>query len=196
MAGIYKLGNYDNTFGMSSPVIGSQSTGKTVVKNPVVKNSKHDDQELDDFVDDIVDAPQGKVNKKIVNSMAMSASDPYAHKTADRAAGQLRNTGGSNIFEFAGKHKNPIRKGISPYKQPKHSGGPIATGGSGQAFRTTGNYKRIGTQYGSSRPHKLLTDVEDEPVFNLEDIDEPLVKAFKKQQNEIKSIISYVKEYL
>ena len=196
MAGIYKLGNYDNTFGMSSPVVGSQSAGKTVIKNPVVKNSEHDDKEIDDFVDDIIDAPQGKVNKKIVNSMAMSASDPYAPNSADRAAGQLKNTGGSNIFEFAGKHRNPIRKGMSPYKQPKHSAGPVSTGASDQAFRTTGNFFNIASLYGPARPHKLLTDIEDEPVFNLEDIDEPLVKAFKKQQNEIKSIISYVKEYL
>ena len=195
MARVSKLGNYDNSFGMSSPIVGSQSTGKVVIKNPIVKKSEHD-EEIDDFVDDIVDAPQGKVNKKIVNGMAMSASDPYAPNAADRAAGQLRNTGGSNIFEFAGKHRNPIRKGMSPYKQSKHSVGLTTTGGSGQEFGTTGNFFNIASLYGPARPHKLLTDIEDEPVFNLEDIDEPLVKAFKKQQNEIKSIISYVKEYL
>lgn len=197
MARISKLGNYDNSFGMSSPVIGSQSTGRVVIKNPIVKKSKYDD-EIDDFVDDIIDAPQDKINKKIVNGMAMSASDPYAHNSADRAAGQLRNTGGSNIFEYS-DHTTTIMKGFLPNITYRSK-----TNNKGSNFGVQGNAlyirnkpgRKSGTEKGTSRPHKLLTDIEDAPIFNLQDIDDPLVKAFKKQQNEIKLILTYVKEYL
>ena len=207
MARISKLGNYDNSFGMSSPIVGSQSTGKVVIKNPIVKKSEHDDEEIDDFVDDIVDAPQGKVNKKIVNGMAMSASDPYAPNSADRAAGQLRNTGGSNIFEYS-NHTTTIMKGFSPnitYRSKSNNKGLPnfnAQSNASKEYLSVASYikdrpgRKSGTEKGTSRPHKLLTDIEDDPIFNLKDIDDPLVKAFKKQQNEIKSIISYVKEYL
>ena len=63
-----------------------------------------------------------------------------------------------SIYELAGHHTNTARKGISPYSQKKHTGGPIGTGGAGQAFRTTGNYRRTGTKRGWSHGHKLLDD--------------------------------------
>jgi hypothetical protein len=127
----------------------------------------------------------------------MGATDPYSYKAVDKAAGQLKNTGGvSNVFEYAGAHKNYIRKGISPFKGKKHSAVPMSTGGSNQAFSTTGNFVGIGTQYGSSRPHKLLTDVEDNNVFNLQDMDDPLERSFKRQQNRIKKVLSEITEYL
>ena len=89
-------------------------------------------------------------------------------------------------------HKNPIRQGISPFKQPKHSGPPLGGGGSGQAFRTTGNYKRTGSYFGFSRPHKNLTTIEDENIFNLDDILHPLERSFVRQQNKIQKILSEI----
>lgn len=50
------------------------------------------------------------------------------------------------------------------------AGPPVGSGGSGQAFRTTGNYRRTGTQYGTSRaPTKTLPE-EDFEVDTFEDV--------------------------
>jgi hypothetical protein len=195
----YRLNNYDYYGkGYDSPIVGQQNAGRQLQIH--LSNDRNTDldkeDDLDDFVDDINMSSKKNINKKIVTGMAMTGTDPYSFRNKDNAAGQLRNTGGSNIFEYGKAHKTFARKGISPFKQKKHSGGPIGTGGAGQAFRTTGNFVGIGTQYGSSRPHKLLTKVDDDRIFNLKDIDEPFQKAFKRQQNKLKKVLSIIKEYV
>ena len=204
LGGGYKFGNYDYYGkGKYTTSVGKQTAGRErIIHNINVddiedyEDEDSEEDELDQFVNDLNDDIGSKVKLKITNGLPMSVSDPYAYRLSDKAAGQLKNTGGGNIFEFAGHHRNPIRKGISPYKQPKHSGPPLGSGGSGQAFRTTGNFKGIGTQYGSSRPHKLLTNIDDIYIFNLSDIDAPFQKAFIRQQNKIKKVLSIIKEYL
>ena len=103
--------------------------------------------------------------------------------------------GGNIVAEFAGDHRNTARQGISPFKQPKHSGPPLGTGASSQAFRTTGPYKRTGTQYGSSRPHKLLTDIEDDNIFNLSDMVDAMERSYMRR-NRVKKTLARLKEYL
>lgn len=201
LGGGYKFGNYDYYGkGRYSTSLGKQTVGRTYTKHLVdlddEENLDDDTNEIDNYINDLNGSVGNDVKKKITNSLPMAATDPYAFRNSDKAAGQLKNTGGTNIFEYAGNHKNYIRKGISPYKQPKHSGPPLGTGGSSQAFKTTGNFIGIGTQYGSSRPHKILTNIDDDNIFNLSDIDEPLVKSFKKQQNKIKKVLTLIKEYL
>ena len=203
LGGGYKFGNYDYYGkGRYSTSLGKQTVGRERIVHTVNKDDIEDfdsiseEDELDDFVNDLSGQIGSKIKRKTTTSLPMSITDPYSIRATDKAAGQLKNTGGSNIFEFSGNHRNPIRKGISPYKQPKHSGPPLGTGGSGQAFRTTGNFVGIGTQYGSSRPHKLLTSIEDDNIFNLSDIDAPMFRAFKRQQNKIKKVLSIIKEYL
>jgi hypothetical protein len=201
LGGGYKFGNLDYYGkGRYSPSLGKQTTGRERIIHTVnvddIEEYDEEEDEIDQFVNDLNDEVGSQIKSKITNGLPMTITDPYAPRSTDRAAGQLKNTGGSNIFEFAGYHRNPIRKGISPYRQPKHSGPPLGTGGSGQAFRTTGNFIGIGTQYGSSRPHKLLTSIEDNNIFNLSDIDAPMFRAFKRQQNKIKKVLSIIKEYL
>ena len=188
----YRLGNYDSRTGKEpSSIVGKQSVGNTSLKYLY--------SEEEDVDEDLEENEQGvsSISSKIVHSMPMTATDPYAARSVDRAAGQLKNTGGANVFEYAGNHKNYIRNGISPYPQPQHTGGIIGTGASDQAFKTTGNFKRTGTQYGSSRPHKNLTDIDDSQIFNLSDlIDEkdPDIYPFARQQNRVKKVLMSIDE--
>tara|TARA_B100000674_G_scaffold432436_1_gene390209 strand:+ start:1856 stop:2461 length:606 start_codon:yes stop_codon:yes gene_type:complete len=195
---VYNTSNYGYLGkGYNSPIVGKHNSGrefKIHLSND--RNTDSDEEDLDDFVDDVNKTSKKNINKKIVTGMAMTGTDQYSFRNKDNAAGQLKNTGGSNIFEYGKAHKTFARKGISPFKQKKHSGGPIGTGGSGQAFRTTGNFVGIGTQYGSSRPHKILTKIDNDRIFNLQDIDAPFQRAFKRQQNKIKKVLSIIKEYV
>ena len=195
--GGYSFGRYDSRTGKEpSSIIGSQSAGNLSLK--FLYQDEEDKEDKEDEEDEEYYQPFDKeINSKIVSSLPMGITDPYAYTAVDKAAGQLKNTGGvSNVFEYAGAHKNYIRKGISPFKAKKHSAVPMSTGGSDKAFSTTGNFVGIGTQYGSSRPHKLMTDIEDNNIFNLQDMDDPLERSFKRQQNRIKKVLSEITEYL
>ena len=152
-------------------------------------NTKND--EIDDYVDTLLDNEEEiKLHNKI-GSEYMGGVDSYAPRGSKQY-----NVGGNNIFEFAGNHRNVARKGISPFKQPKASGPAIGSGGSGQAFKTTGNFIGIGTQHGSSRPHKLLTQIEDENIESLDQIKDPMERSFLRRNNRVKKVLSLLKEYL
>ena len=188
----YNLGNYDPRTGKEpSSIIGSQSAGNLSLKYLYKDEPDIDyDEELEDE-DELPNA----ASSKIVHSLPMGASDPYAHKVADRAAGQLKNTGGAGggfLQEFAGNHKNPVRKGMSPYKQPKHSGPPLGTGGSGQAFRTTGNKIDLGSRKGWSRAYHSKKDDNGKRYFSLMSLINDTRddhKQFVRQKNKVKKIL-------
>lgn len=71
------------------------------------------------------------------------------------------------------------RSGISPipglYKNM--DGPPIGTGGSGQAFRTTGNFKRKGTLWGFTRGNVKSKKRKPENKFRIKDFFENLEAA-------------------
>ena len=186
--GGYNFGNYDPRTGKEpSKVVGKQSSGNLTLKY------LYNDEDDGHFPDDTEYDEEVNINKKIVNSLPMQASDPYS--IADRSAGQTKNTGGLGlVMEFDGDHKNPIRHGISPYAQSKHSGGAIGTGGASQAFKTTGNYRRTGTH----RPHGHMAVQPEESIFNLSDfLDEDLdpdISNFKRQQNRVKKVLKAINE--
>jgi hypothetical protein len=189
----YSFGNYDPFQGgkNSKSFLGVGKTRpfyNTPIPIPDNEFTEDEEVDLDDFVDSLsILSPE---------SGPLQSSDPYSRRSVDNTHGQIGNLS-TGIFEFAGHHRNPIRQGISPYKQPRHSGLPIGTGGSSQAFRTTGNYRRTGTQYGTSRPHKLLTDPQDDYIFNVDDILDPLrslERSFRRQQNRVKKVLSLIKE--
>ena len=188
--GGFRWGNYDPRTGKEpSSIIGKQSAGNTSLKYLY-----QDEDEKEDSEEDIALNVKG-INRKIVNSLPMTASDIYAPKNVDRSAGQTKNTGGlSLVYEFSGHHTNPIQKGIVPYSQPKHTGGNISGGGSEQAFRTTGNYKRTGTH----KPHHHMAVKNDENIFNLSDFlsdDNDIdLKSFRNQQNKVKRVLMSIGE--
>jgi hypothetical protein len=203
------FGNYDYYGkGRYSTSLGKQTAGRETIIHTInvddieeisSDDEDSDDDELDDYVNDLNSSIGAKLKRKTVDSMPMSATDPYAYRGKDSAAGQLKNTGGSNVFEYAGHHKNFASKGMVPnftYRSKNNTKGPgFGTQGSATYIRNRPG-RKSGTQYGSSRPHKLLTNIENDRIFNLSDIDGPMVDAFTKQQNKIKKVLSIIKEYL
>ena len=149
------------------------------------------ESELDDYVDTLITSDvEDDIHAKI-NTSYHGGVDSYVPRGSRQYF-----VGGNTIAEFAGNHRNPIRHGISPYKQPKHGGPPLGTGAASQAFRTTGNFRRTGTQYGSSRPHKILTNIEDENIFSMNDMLEPMERSFRRHNNRVKKILNLIKESL
>ena len=149
-----------------------------------------EDEELDDFVDTV----NAKAQKGIEKKLGLNYLGGTDSSRSDKAA----YVGNNAILEFAGDHTTTARKGITPFRQKrgKSAGPPMGTGNAGQAFKTTGNFRGIGTQFGSSRPHKLLTDIEDDSVFDLSDMADPMERSFLRHQNRVKKVLNFLKEYL
>lgn len=191
---MYNFSSYDSRQKFGHDHLGKSSYGK----NKIIYQYELDDKdgELDDK-DDELDEFVYDINKKIKQKIAPSGKI----KITDTLAGRQDNAGPAKnqpmgLMEYDGDHMTYAKKGISPFKQKKHTGGPIGTGGSGQAFKTTGNYKRTGSFFGYSRPHKILTDVEDENIFNLKDMLNPIERSFNRQQNRIKKLFSIINEHM
>lgn len=184
----FLLTPYDYRPGQLGDTTGKQKYGRG---SQTLKYLYDDDEEDEfDYEGDVeldIDTHVG-INKKI--------DGHYANLATTSQRGNKKSYSDMMMSEFAGNHKNPTRKGISPYKAPKMSGPPLGGGGSGQAFRTTGNFRGTGTHYGSSRPHKILTDIEDENAWDIRDISDPMERSFLRHSNRVKKVLSLLKEYL
>lgn len=156
---------------------------------PMYGFSTDEEKEMDDFVNSLEDEFDEDISLGIAAKLAVPAAGNNSR--TDRAY----RVGNNHILEFAGNHTNTARQGISPFKQPRHSGPPLGTGASSQAFKTTGNYRRTGTQYGTSRAHKLLTDIEDDSIFNLSDMVDQMERSYMRR-NRVKKTLARLKEYL
>lgn len=180
-----------NTGKLGSLTPGKSGRGGSTFMYQYDYNQDIDDDEVDEFVEDLLNNETETSLHNKIGSNYMGGVDSY-----DARGSKQYNVGGNYLYEFSGNHKNPTRKGISPYKQPKHSGPPFGTGGSNQAFKTTGNFIGIGTQYGTSRPHKLLTDIEDDNIESLDQIKDPMERSFLRRNNRVKKVLNLLKEYL
>ena len=98
---------------------------------------------------------------------------------------------------------NPVFKmnSIAPFPSsvlyPRgFDGPPIGSGNAGQAFRTTGNLKRTGTQYGSSRAPIDSDQEEESNVMTFRDILEldPSERSMLKQRIKIMKILNRLDE--
>lgn len=192
----YNLSTYEPRQKFSHRHLGKQSAGKEKIihqyENENIEDlDKSKDNLEEDDLDEFVDAVNKKIGQKTANSSKIKITDYFRGRQDN--GGLSKNV---PLFEFSGHHQNTIRQGISPYPQKKHSGGPIGTGGSSQAFRTTGNFKRTGTLFGWSRPHKNLSTVEDEYIFNLQDMLHPLERSFMRQQNKIRTLFNDINKSL
>ena len=135
--------------------MGSSSTG--IYPEPPLSYDEEDediesgDIDIDKFV-------------RIINK-SVRRSDPTFWPRADRGSlGQSATSSAASALALTEKSL-PVEKGqplpkamtsIAPFPSsilyPKgFDGPPLGSGNAGQAFRTTGNLKRTGTQYGSSR---------------------------------------------
>jgi hypothetical protein len=137
------------------------------------------------------------VNK--INGLTIVA-DPTFWPRADRSS--LGSS--SNRWDLGlGESSLPTaRKGMVPFANKTlypggFSGPPLGTGTANQAFRTTGPYKRTGTQYGSSRaplPSKYDDDFEEAMSFldilNLS----PSERSMMRQKIKIMKVLNRLDE--
>lgn len=177
----YRLNNYDTSPGAGITLYPNKALGLTSGnERPLYNNShdfsldKNDDLEDIDLDDDTINAISKKLYQPVY-SIDKKRSD------VGHTSGNMRQTGGLNE-----EHTNPITKGISPYRQRKFDGPPLGSGNANQAFKTTGNYRYIGTQYGTSRA-PIDYDSENYLFFN-DDYEDPMERSFIKQQKKMKKI--------
>ena len=189
----YNLSNYDpgagyGSLGSSSSIVGKQTAGKEKVRHiyDTEDELEYDEDELDDFV--------ANIGSKIDGHKHMS--DPGNRK--DNAT--LVSNNHMSIFEYAGHHKNYASKGITPrfsYRSKKNTKGPALGVQSSATYIRNRPGRKSGTQYGTSRKHKILTNIEDDnPIFSLKDLLDPVEISFKRHNNKTKKILSMIKEYL
>ena len=175
----YRLNNYDTRPGAGVTLKPNKVIGRTSgQERPLYPKHYDDNEDYDDEDIDIDDASLNAIFKKLYRPTYVT--DP---KRSDLPSSGMRQGGG--LYEDA-DHTNTITKGIAPFRQRKFDGPPIGSGSASQAFRTTGNYKRTGTQYGSSRA-PIDYESENYSSFDDEYVD-PMERSFLKYQKKIKKL--------
>ena len=165
-------------------------------KTSAIYQYESEEEEIDRYVDELeIDLGIEKKLDSKIGKNYLGGTDSYRNKGSNSYY-----VGNNSILEL-GMHTNTAVPGIAPmltFRTSKgRNKGKSITGRTGSyPMYNPGNFRYIGTQYGTSRPHKLLTDIEDENIFNLIDLDDPMERSFKRQQNRIKRVLSVVKEYL
>lgn len=187
----YNFSLYRNTGKEHNKTIGKQHVGNLSLKYLFEDEDEEDEEEKFNL------SNSNAIRRKISNSLAMVPSDSYFGNNVDRGT-STKNVGGlgsSFLQEFAGDHKNPVRKGMSPFKQPKRSGPPIGTGGSFQAFRTSGNKIDLGSRKGWAKPY-FDNSIDDHLNFfslkSLIDNTDIDTLQFRRQKNKIKSLLKEI----
>ena len=190
----YNFSTYDPRLKSGQKNQGKQSYGQPQAiyfepKNSLLSILQDNDDDIDE---ELSEEESESVASKINYSFTQPRNDP-GRKRTDARPGTNQPFG---LMEYSGDHTHYATPGISPYRQPPHTAGAITAGGAEQIYRTTGNYKRTGTLQGFSKPHKKLTPIDDRPIFNLSDMDDPMERSFLRQQNQIKRILNTINEEL
>tara|TARA_A100001011_G_C14307719_1_gene843986 strand:+ start:2208 stop:2792 length:585 start_codon:yes stop_codon:yes gene_type:complete len=190
---MYNFSTYDykkgGGYGKSgySPSIGKRTSGR---EKEVYTYSLEEEEELDDFVDDLDNETKNKISNKVSNSLFVP--DTNMSNRSDRATFVSNNHFG--IHESS-DHTTPVMKGISPritYRTRGNTKGPSQNAQASATYIRNAPLRRTGTQYGTSRAHKMLTDINDSPIFNMEDLmdsDNYSNEPFVKQQNRVKKVL-------
>ena len=185
-------GRIGHGYGSIEPSLRSKETS-IYAKLPEEEIENYDDEE---YLDDIGIVLDKDVRKAIQN--AISPYDISAYGVDQSRSDKSALVGNNGILEWADENMPQSRNGMSPFthKQlyPRGLGSPLGTGGSGQAFKTTGNYRYKGTEKGSSRPHKIMTDIEDENIYDLRDMLDPIDRSWRRQQRAVHKVLNYINE--
>ena len=96
-------------------------------------------------------------------------------------------------------HTTTARSTIAPFSHrqlyPNGMGPVLGVGGADQAFRTTGNFQYIGSESGYVDPGSIMHD-DDEPLYDIRDIEDPMERSFKKHQKSVKLVLDKINECL
>jgi hypothetical protein len=146
---------------------------------------------LEDEEDDVLDMFVKTVNRDKLNQKLDTYHRTDFSNRADRSS-MTKTRWNLKLAE----NMPGVRKGMAPMSSKSlypqgFSGPPLGAGGASQAFRTTGPYKRTGTQFGTSRAP--LPIEEDEPgleIFNLEDLLDPDTRSLLKKRLKLLKVLS------
>lgn len=173
------MNNYDTNPGGGVTLKPNKVLGITAGSTRPMYNYDIEEPEEDEDIH-IDDASLEAISKKLYRPV-------YAidRKRSDvgHTSGNMRQAGALNEKNV---HTTTVTKGIAPFRQRKFDGPPIGGGGSGQAFRTTGNLRKTGTLHGTSKAPIFLDD-EDPVGFDYESTD-PMERSFLKQQKNMKKM--------
>lgn len=178
--------------------MGSSDTGIYPEPPPEYEEDEEDLYSFD------IDKFVKRINKGVTRS------DPTFWPRADRSSlGQSAVSSAPAMLALTEKSL-PVAKGqklpgvmntIAPFPHavlyPNGFSGPaLGSGGSGQAFRTTGNYKRTGTQYGTSRASKNQEYNGDEDIMTFQDIldMDPSERSIHREKIKIMKILNKLDE--
>lgn len=184
----YNLSNYDSGSGYGSlkpnPTIGlfdgTFPIYTNLDKHDEDDNNDYDDEDEDEFINmpDISSKIGMNINKK---DMVGVRRDNQSFVSNSRL--------GLNE-----NHTNPVRSGISPYKMKNFTGPAIGSGGSNQAFKTTGPGRKTSGPYGNSRATYPRHDEDLDPLMFGDDIVNKYERSLRKHQKKIKKIKNLLKE--
>jgi len=178
-------------YGTISKGSGRGTTRPLYINHPSYDEDEEDDKDIEMYVDEMSDEVLSKIEKKLGMN--------YLGGTDSSRRDNASLVGNNGILEFAGDHKNPVPQGLSPrltYRSKGNTKGP-ALSAQGSATYIRNKPGRIsGTQYGTSRPHKILTDIEDDGIDRLQDMPDPMERAFLRHQNRVKKTLNLIKECL
>ena len=160
-------------------------------------NSLYDDEDEDPPVElDDIDADALEMISKKINRDA---------NTAYGLEPQRRDMNYFTSPQLIGEknHTTTARNTIAPFSHkqlyPNGMGPAIGTGGSdsgGQIYRTTGNFRHIGSESGYVDPGTVMFGENDEPLYDIRDINDPMERSFKKHQKNIKAVLDEINECL
>ena len=181
----YNLSNYDSNVGGgygkigSNPAVGLNKNGGSF---PVYVKGIDDSEDVDDDIE--------------IDNVDLSSKLNGPEGTFDIGSRVDRSSFVSNArLNLSEEYStNPVRKGISPYKIKNFTGPAIGSGGSNQAFRTTGTGVRTSGPYGNSRATYPRYDQELEPLMFGDDIVNKYERSLRKHQRKIKKIKNLLKE--
>ena len=181
------INSYDARTGRLGDVSGNSPRNHTrpiyQYETEDIDSVDEDEEEIDDFVDDVI---AHKIRMKS-GAFSKTRDDIGRRPTAGDYAGI-----GRGLLEYF-ESTTPARQGISPFSNKTlypggFSGGSISTGAADQIYRTTGNFKRTGTQYGTSRAPLPKKDEFDENIFSLSDLKNSVDKNVEKHNYNINKI--------
>lgn len=149
-------------------------------------------EDIPDEVDDVDDFVEDLISKKVHGDGNTAIKLEPQRSDMNSLTTGYRNEGST--------HTTTARSTISPFSHnqlyPNGTGPIIGTGGSNQAFSTTGNQMFTGAEKGWVGPHKLLTDVEDDNIDSLDDILYPIERSWKRYQKSLKHTLYKINECL
>ena len=174
---------------------GSIKNGPLGSTRPLYNNAIEVDDEFE-YVPDEVDDVDDFVEDLIAKKTHGDANTAYGLEPQRRDKNSLV-TGFRNEVTT---HTTTARSTISPFSHnqlyPNGMGPIIGTGGANQAFSTTGNQMFTGGEKGWSGPHKLLTDIEDDNIEDIRDIQYPIIRSLKRYQKSLKHTLNKINECL